>query len=505
MCEAVDVLIVGAGFSGLCMAIKLREAGMDSFLIIEKGEEIGGTWWYNRYPGCACDVPSHLYSFSFDRNPEWTRMYAEQPEILEYLRTAAKRHGVAARVRLKTPLREACWDERQGVWHAVAGDGVRIDARVLVSGMGALHVPRYPELKGVERFAGPAFHSANWDLGVNLNGKNVAVIGTGASAVQFVPRIAPQAGRLYVFQRTPVWILPKQDREIPDRWRRIFRRVPGATWLARTLLFWSLEMFVFGFLGNRLMRRLGEKQARLHLDKQIPDPALRDRLTPAYEFGCKRILISSDFYPTLMRPNVELVTAGIAEVRAHSIVTEDGVEWPVDAMVYGTGFRATELLRGIRITGRGGVEIHDTWKERISAFLGITVGGFPNFFVLLGPNTGLGHNSVVLMIEAQVRYVMSCLRLMQQRGQTAMEVRPASQRKFVEEMRRRLPHTVWESGGCRSWYQDERTGESAAIWPASVVAYQRRTRAASAKDYVFSGARSTGGPAQRAVSAAGAG
>jgi len=257
-------------------------------------------------------------------------------------------------------------------------------------------------------------------------------------------------------------------------------------------------MYVFGFLGNLRMRRIGERQARLHLERQIPDPALRDRLTPGYEFGCKRVLISSDFYPTLMRPNVELVTAGISEVRAHSLVTDDGVERPVDAIVYGTGFRAVEMLRGIRITGRGGVEIHETWRERTSAFLGITVSGFPNFFILLGPNTGLGHNSVVLMIEAQVRYVMSCLRLMQKRGQTAMDVRPASQRRFVEEMRRRLPGTVWESG-CRSWYQEERTGESAAIWPASVVAYQRRTRSGSANDYVFTSSRSAGQPAEPAA------
>lgn len=254
-------------------------------------------------------------------------------------------------------------------------------------------------------------------------------------------------------------------------------------------------MYVFGFLGNRTMRRLGEKQARMHLERQIPDPKLRDRLTPGYEFGCKRVVISSDFYPTLMRPNVELVTAGISEVRPHSIVTEDGTEWPVDVIVYGTGFRATEMLRGIRITGRGGVEIHETWKERTSAFLGITASGFPNFFMLLGPNTGLGHNSVVLMIEAQVRYVMSCLHLMQKRGNGVMDVRPASQQKFVEEIRRRLPGTVWESG-CRSWYQDERTGESSAIWPASVVAYQRRTRAGSAKDYEFSDVRLTGLPAR---------
>ena len=308
--EAVDVLIIGAGFSGLGMAIQLRKAGIDSFLILEKGEEIGGTWWYNRYPGCACDIPSHLYSFSFDRNPEWSRMYAEQAEILDYLRASAKRHGVAEKVRLRTPLREARWDEEVGLWHAIAGDGQQIDARVLVSGMGALHVPRYPDLNGVERFAGPSFHSANWDAGVNLEGKNVAVIGTGASSCQFVPRIAPQAGRLYIFQRTPAWMLPRLDHPIPENWRRFFRTVPGATWLVRTLLFWRLEAYVFGFLGNRWMRSMGEKQARKHLEKQVADPNLRALLTPKYEFGCKRVVISSDFYPTLARPNVELVTAG---------------------------------------------------------------------------------------------------------------------------------------------------------------------------------------------------
>ncbi len=483
MTETVDVLIVGAGFSGLCMAIKLHEAGMDSFLIIEKAAEMGGTWWYNRYPGCACDIPSHLYSFSFDRNPEWSRRYAPQAEILEYLRSVANRRGVSGRIRYQMPLHEASWDDEQSFWHVVAGDGQRIDARVLVSGMGALHIPRYPDLPGIDRFAGAAFHSACWDAGVDLKGKRIAVIGTGASAAQIVPQIAPDAGRLYVYQRTPAWLLPRPDGPISESWRSFFR-APGVTWLMRTLIFWRLEMYVFGFLGNQWMRRLGEKQARKHLEKQVANPELRRRLTPDYEFGCKRVVISSDFYPALQSENVELVTAGIAEMREHSIVTEDGVERPADVAIYATGFRATEMLRGIRIMGRGGIEIHDAWRERISAFLGITVAGFPNLFLLLGPNTGLGHNSVLLMIEAQVRYVMSCLRLMQQRGQRVMEVREASHRRFVEEIRARLPGTVWESG-CRSWYQDQRTGESAATWPGSVVSYRRRTRAASAEDYVF--------------------
>jgi cation diffusion facilitator CzcD-associated flavoprotein CzcO len=482
--EAVDVLIVGAGFSGLCMAIQLRRAGIESFAIVEKGAEIGGTWWYNRYPGCACDIPSHLYSFSFDRNPDWTRMYPEQPEILAYLKACAKRHGVEGRVRLNTPLREARWDEAAGVWHATVGDGERIDARVLVSGMGALHVPLVPDLPGRECFAGPAFHSAEWDEGVNLEGRSIAVIGTGASGTQIVPRIAPAAGRLYVFQRTPNWILPRPDFPIPERWRRRFRTIPGTTWILRELLFWNQEIRISGFLRSGWIRRQGTTMALQHLARQVPDLQMREALTPKYEFGCKRVLISSDFYPALVRPNVELVTEGIAEVRPHSIVTRDGIERPVDVIVYGTGFRATEVLRGIPIVGRGGVEIHEAWRERIGAYLGITVSGFPNFFLLLGPNTGLGHNSVVLMIEAQVRYVMSCLRLMRKRGQNVMELRASSQQRFLDEVRRRMPLTVWESGGCKSWYQVG-TGESPVLWPGSVVEYYRRTRAASAADYEF--------------------
>jgi cation diffusion facilitator CzcD-associated flavoprotein CzcO len=482
--ESVDVLIVGAGFSGLCMAIKLREAGIDSFFIIEKAEELGGTWWFNRYPGCACDIPSHLYSFSFDRNPSWSRMYAPQPEILQYLKDSAARHGIVSKIRLKAALREAVWDARDSVWHATTGDGRQIDARVIVSGMGALHVPQYPQLNGIENFQGSAIHSAEWDPSVNLAGKNVAVIGTGASAVQIVPQIAPEAGKLYVFQRTPAWIVPRPDMPISERWQNRFRR-PFATWLFRSLLFWRNEIFVGGFHGNLRLRKFGAKQARMHLERQIADPALRAALTPHYDFGCKRVLVSSDFYPALTRSNVELVTAPISEVCARSIVTADGVERPLDVLIYGTGFRVTEMFRGIRIVGREGVEIHDAWRERISAFLGITVAGFPNFFMLLGPNTGLGHNSVVLMIEAQVRYVMSCLRLMRKRGERAMEVRPETQQGFVAELRSRLKRTVWESGGCRSWYLDAQTGESPAIWPGSVIEYRKRTRTVSAEDYEF--------------------
>jgi cation diffusion facilitator CzcD-associated flavoprotein CzcO len=479
----VDVLIVGAGFSGICMGIKLLEAGMKSFLIIEKSDDIGGTWWENRYPGCACDIPSHLYSFSFAPSTEWTRMYPGQQEIHDYLKSCVERYGLVPYLRLNTRFQEAIWNESKGVWNAVAGEGMRIRARVLVSGMGALHVPRYPELKGRDGFKGPAFHSATWDHGVDLDGKNVAVVGTGASAIQFVPQIAPRVGKLYLFQRTPPWIVPRLDFAFSEKWKRRFRGFPITRWALRQYIFWRQEFRVLGFLGNESIRKKAEEIALRHLAGRIKDPEMRAALTPNYELGCKRVLVSDDYYPTLNRSNVELVSEGISEVCEHSVVTSDGVERPVDVLIYGTGFRASEPLIGCRVTGKGGVEIHDAWKNRMTAYLGIAVNGFPNFFMLLGPNTGLGHNSVVLMIEAQVRYAMNCLRLMKRKNQRVLEVRAEIQDSFVEEIYRRMPRTVWQSGGCQSWYQDQNTGEITTLWPGSVVDYLRRTRSVSSSDY----------------------
>lgn len=483
---SVDVLIVGSGFSGLCAAIKLREAGMNSFLLIEKSDDIGGTWHDNRYPGCACDIPSHLYSFSFEPWADWTRMYPGQQEIHEYLKRCVERYGLAPNIRLNTRLREAVWNEKESVWDAVCGEGNRIRARVLVSGVGGLHIPSYPQIKGIEDFAGPKFHSSTWDHSVSLDGKNVAVIGTGASSIQFVPQIAPRAGKLSLFQRTPPWIVPRIDFAIPEKWKRRFRRLPITMWAFRQYIFWRQEFRVLGFLGNQFVRGKATEIATRHLRRKIKDPKLQAALTPKYELGCKRVLVSDDFYPTLTRQNVELVTEGISEIRAHSIVTADGVERPIEVLIFGTGFRATEPLIGIRLVGRDGVEIHDVWRERMSAYLGVTVAGFPNFFLLLGPNTGLGHNSVVLMIEAQVRYVMSCLKLMKRRRRKVLEVREQVQTSFVADVHRLLKGTVWQNGGCRSWYQDARTGENTTIWPGSVIGYLRRTRSASSGDYNFS-------------------
>jgi cation diffusion facilitator CzcD-associated flavoprotein CzcO len=479
----VDVLIVGGGFSGLCMGIKLLEAGMNSFLIIEKSADIGGTWWDNRYPGCACDIPSHLYSFSFAPSTEWTRMYPGQQEIHDYLKRCVEHYGLAPHLRLSTRFQEAVWDESAGVWNATAGDGMRIHARVLVSGMGALHVPHYPELKGLDSFQGPAFHSSAWDHSVDLTGKNVAVVGTGASAIQFVPQIAPRVGKLHLFQRTPPWIVPRLDFAFSEKWKQRFRSIPLTRWALRQYIFWRQEFRVLGFLGHEFIRKKAEAIALRHLARAIEDPKMRAELTPNYQLGCKRVLVSDDYYPTLNRSNVELVTEGISEVCPHSIVTSDGVERPIDVLIYGTGFRATEPLIGCRVVGKGGVEIHDAWGNRMSAYLGITAAGFPNFFMLLGPNTGLGHNSVVLMIEAQVRYAMDCLKLMKRSNQRVLEVRSEIQQSFVEEIYRRMAGTVWQSGGCKSWYQDQSTGEITTLWPGSVVSYLRRTRSVSPSDY----------------------
>lgn len=484
----IDVLIIGAGFSGLGMAIQLRKSKSTSFLVIEKDPEIGGTWWENHYPGCACDIPSHLYSFSFDLNPAWSRMYSGQAEILSYLKSSAARHGVLPHILLNTALTEAIWDEQNLLWRVSlanpkTSERRTITARVIISGMGALHIPHLPEIPGLDKFKGPSFHSAAWDHSVSLSGKRIAVIGTGASSIQFVPRIAPEAGKVMLFQRTPPWILPRLDFEFSQRARRRFVDRRSSMWLFRKYIFWTLDLRAGTFLGSRFLAKKAREVALGNLYRHVKDPRLREALTPDYAIGCKRILISSDFYPTLARPNVELVTAPITEVREHSLITADGVEHPADLLIYGTGFKITDLVRGIHIAGRGGVSLEEGWKARMSAYLGMTVSGFPNLFFLLGPNTGLGHNSVVLMIEAQIRYIMKCLKLMRRSRKQAIDVRPEAFHRFLDDVSKRLKSTVWQAGGCRSWYQDPQTGENVAIWPGSVVSYLRATRRVITRDY----------------------
>jgi cation diffusion facilitator CzcD-associated flavoprotein CzcO len=465
------------------MAIALRRVGIERFVVLEAGTDVGGTWRDNAYPGCACDVPSHLYSFSFAPNPDWSRMYGTQPEIDAYLRRCARDYGVLPYVRFQARVVEAVYDERAANWTVRTQDGTVLRARFLVSAMGGLSRPHIPELPGIARFAGLRFHSQQWSHADDLTGKRVAVIGTGASAIQFVPQIAPQVERLHLFQRTPAWVLPKLDFAFTPLQLARFRRSRTAMWLLRQRIYWRNELLGAGFVLERGLLRRAERIALRHLEQQVRDPALRAKLTPHYRMGCKRILLANDFYPVLERPNVELVTDGIAEVREHSIVSQDGTERPIDALIYGTGFEATAPIAPTVIRGVGGLSLDEAWRDGLSAYLGTTVAGFPNLFLLSGPNTGLGHTSVVFMIEAQVHYVLACLRALRRHGGGAVAVRADAQTHFNDWVQRRMRRTVWASG-CRSWYLDAR-GKNVTLWPSFTWDYWLRTRRVHERDYAF--------------------
>ncbi|MEO3871179.1 NAD(P)/FAD-dependent oxidoreductase [Nonomuraea sp. B12E4] len=467
------LVIIGAGFGGIGMAIKLKAAGYHDFVILEKADDLGGTWRDNTYPGCACDIPSHMYSYSFELNPDWSRMFAPQQEIWDYLRACADKYAVTPHIRYGKRVTALDYDDARRGWSVTTDDGTTLRTNAVVSAVGALHIPKYPEIAGRTAFRGPAFHSAEWDHSVDLTGKRVAVIGTGASAVQFVPRIAPSAGHLTVFQRTPPWIHPKVDPALSPGLHRILR-LPGLARTVRDGLYWLLETRGLGFAADPRLMKPQRKLALDHLRAQVPDPDLRRRLTPDYLIGCKRILYSSDYYPTLTRENVELVTDGTAEIREHSIVDAAGAEHPADVIVYGTGFKVVDALTDQHIVGRDGLKIQDAWRDGVRAYYGIATTGFPNLFFLLGPNTGLGHNSVVFMIESQVRYIVNCLRLLSRTGARALDVKPGAQRAFNRRLRRRLDPLVWNAG-CSSWYLDEH-GVNRTIWPGFTFEYWARTR-----------------------------
>jgi cation diffusion facilitator CzcD-associated flavoprotein CzcO len=475
------IAIIGSGFSGLGMAIRLKQAGVDDFVVLERADDVGGTWRDNTYPGCQCDVPSHLYSFSFAPNPGWSRTFSCQPEIWEYLRRCAREHDVLGHVRFGHDLREASWDDEQQVWRLETSQG-SLRAHVLVSGIGALSDPSVPDIPGLESFEGTVFHSAQWDHDHALEGERVAVVGTGASAIQFVPRIAPRVGRLHVFQRTPPWIMPHTDRPVSRFERFLFRRLPFTQRLLRSGIYFIREALVLGLaVDTRLMAGL-ERVGRAHLRRQLPDRELRRKLRPRYRLGCKRILISNDYYPALARDNVEVVTDGIREVRPRSIVTADGAEREVDTIILGTGFHVTDMPAAEHLHGRGGVSLAQQWQGSPQAYLGATIAGFPNLFMLLGPNTGLGHNSVVFMIEAQIAYVMDCLRTMDERGVRAVEIRAEAQAAYNARVQEQLEGTVWNAGGCRSWYLDA-NGRNSTLWPSFTWRFWRRTRRFDPDEY----------------------
>ncbi len=468
------IVIVGTGFAGLGMAIKLRQAGITDFVVLERARDIGGTWRDNGYPGCACDIPSQLYSFSFARNTEWSRVFPTQPEIHAYLKRCAQKYKIEQHVRYESDVIEARYDAQHVRWRVETRGGTAYEAPVLVSGMGGLSNPAMPDVPGVETFAGPRFHSAQWRHDVELGGKRVAVIGTGASAIQFVPQIAPIVGSLALFQRTPPWIVPKLDGPVDARKKKLLRWLPGYAWLQRTLIYVQHEVRALGFTVNPRILGLVEKIAKKHLARQIADPALRAKVTPTYKLGCKRILISNDYYPALTRENVTLVTGPIVRVEADAVVTADGTRHVADVLIYGTGFRAQDGLSPVRVVGEGGRTLDDAWAEGMQAYLGTSIAGFPNFFTLVGPNTGLGHNSMVYMIESQIAYVLDALAQMKKRGARALDVRADVQHAFNVELHNRTKRTIWQSG-CKSWYLDK-NGNNSSLWPGFTFDFRRRTR-----------------------------
>jgi len=482
MDSAHDAVIIGSGFGGIGMAIQLGRAGFQDVAVLEKADGLGGTWRDNTYPGSACDIPSHLYSFSFEPKTDWTRRFPPQEEILDYLWACARKHGVLPKVRFGTEVTEARFDEDAALWRISTSGGDTLTARVLVSACGQLNRPALPSIPGRDTFEGTAFHSARWDHDADLTGRRVAVIGTGASAIQIVPELAGRAERLTVFQRSAPYVIEKPDRPYKGWEKALLKAVPGLYELNRARIYAGFESRALGFIKYPRLMKLMERRFRANLDEQIADPRLRAALRPDYPMGCKRILLSSDYYPALTRDDVELVTEPIERVTPEGIRTRDGRERPQDVVVYATGFATSDFLAPMKIVGRDGRELNEEWRGGALAHLGIVVSGFPNLFLLYGPYTNLGHNSIIYMLESQFRYVVGCVRALRDAGLDWIDVRPDVQDAFGREMRERMRATVWTSG-CESWYMTK-DGTVVNNWPGFTFTYRRATRRPDPRHFV---------------------
>ncbi|MDP8955644.1 MAG: NAD(P)/FAD-dependent oxidoreductase [Actinomycetota bacterium] len=475
--------VIGAGFAGIGASIVLGKAGVDH-VVLERADEIGGTWRDNGYPGCRCDVPSHLYSYSFALNPEWSETYSGHDEIWEYLRRVVDEFGVAQRILFNHDVLDAAWDDERQRWRLSTSAGERT-ADILVMGTGPLAEPSFPDIPGIETFQGTAFHSAKWPADHDVTGERVAVIGTGASAVQIVPEIQPKVERLTVFQRTAPWVLPHTNRRITDFERAVYRNFPPAQRVARGFVYCSREVVGGMLVNNGRGLRVAEKLAYRWLERQVPDPELRAKVTPDYRPGCKRLLPTNDWYPAIQQPNVDLVTEKIIEIGPRHIVTADGAEVEVDTIVFATGFHVTDNPALHRIRGRDGRSLAEHWADTgMRAYLGTTVDGFPNMFFLAGPNTGIGHTSLVFMIEAQLAYLAGAVKEMRRRGAASIEVRKPVLDAYAAEIQRKAARTVWNTGGCASWYLDAED-RNTTIWPDYTFRFKRRTRRFDPESYVF--------------------
>ncbi|MFF5446911.1 flavin-containing monooxygenase [Streptomyces sp. NPDC012888] len=487
MGEHVRVAVVGSGFGGLGAAVRLRREGITDFVVLERSDSVGGTWRDNSYPGCACDVPSHLYSFSFAPNPDWPRTFSGQPHIRAYLEHVADTFGLRPHIRLNHEVLTMRWDTDELRWR-IETSGGELTADVVVSATGPLSDPKTPEVPGLDSFPGKVFHSARWDHDYDLRGKRVAMIGTGASAIQIVPAIAPQVERLTLFQRTPPWVLPRTDRAISTVERWLHRQLPFTRAARRGLLWGIRELQVSAFTKHPNRLGLIESMAKANMARSIKDPALRQRLTPDYRIGCKRILLSSEYYPALARPDVDLVASGLKEIRGSVLVAADGTEAEVDAIVFGTGFHVTDMPIADRVVGAEGRTLAEEWKDGMQSLRGATAAGFPNWMTIIGPNTGLGNSSMILMIESQLNYMADYLRQLNvlrdggRGGRVALAVRPSAVHAWNRRVQDRMKRTVWNTGGCTSWYLDA-AGRNTTVWPGTTGEFRRETRTVDLAEY----------------------
>ena len=484
----IRIAIVGAGFSGLGAAIALSNEGYgDDLIILERRSDVGGTWHDNSYPGCRCDVPSNLYSFSFAPNPQWSETFSGQPEIERYLQATARRFGVLEKIAFGAELESASWDVDRAVWRIETSRG-SLTADFVVSGSGLLSEPFEPDLPGAPSFAGTTFHSAQWDHSHDLTGRRVAVIGTGASTIQFLPTVQRSAGHLTLFQRTPPWVFPHRNRPTRRLERAAYTLVPWTQRFSRARNYWVGEFLLGRMLirNSATLQRL-ERLAKGFLARQVADPALRAVLTPTYTPGCKRLLQSNDYYPALQRPNVMVITEKIIEIQPRGVVTADGVLHEVDTIIYGTGFAVTANPMAEQVRGLDGRTLREHWAATgMQAYCGTTVPGFPNYFTMAGPNTGIGHTSLVVMIEAQIGHVVGALRALRAQGAGVVDLRPEVMARWTSEVQAKAALTVWNSGGCSSWYLDE-AGRNTTLWPDYTFRFVRRTRQFDPEDYVLSG------------------
>jgi cation diffusion facilitator CzcD-associated flavoprotein CzcO len=499
--EHVRVAVIGSGFGGLGAAVRLRRSGVTDFVVLERRDSVGGTWRDNSYPGCACDVPSHLYSFSFAPNPDWPRNFSGQAHIRAYLERVTDTFGLRPHLRFDSEVLQMTWDGEELRWVIETAQGT-LTADFVVSATGPLSDPKIPDIPGLDTFEGKVFHSAQWDHDYDLRGKRVAMIGTGASAIQVVPAIAPTVDHLTVFQRTPPWVMPRMDRRISGVERWLHAKVPATRALRRQLLWIVRELQVSAFTKRPGELGLVEKLASSHMKKAVKDPELRAKLTPDYRIGCKRILLSNTWYPALARPDVDVVASGLREVRGNTLIAQDGTETEVDAVIFGTGFHVTDMPIARRIKGAGGQTLAESWKDGMEGLRGCTAAGFPNFMTVIGPNTGLGNSSMILIIEAQLNYMADYLRQLDTiGGRVALDARPSAVHAWNRHIQARMQRTVWNTGGCDSWYLDA-NGRNTTVWPGTTAEFRKVTKEIDLSEYEVLRARPRAGAPQPVAAAA---